>query len=148
MFLFGSPFHIYCDRGSQFTSALWRKLALFFRAQLHPSTAYHQRVNRTLKTALKCAESPTDWYDNLSWALLSLRNQPKEDLENHSLNDFVFRRKLRLPGEFFAAQEREDKTLPTREYVKSLAQWVASFRYHPPRKTNRSSHLDSALFNP
>ena len=43
---------------------------------------------------------------------------------------------------------KEDETLPTREFVKSLAQRVASFRYRPPRKTNRSSHLDSALFNP
>ena len=40
--------------------------------------------------------------------------------------------KLRFPGEFFVAQEREDETLPTREFVKSLAQRVASFRYHPP----------------
>ena len=155
MSLFGSPSHIYCDRGAQFTSALWRKLALFLGAQLHHSTAYHpqaqglvERVNRTLKTALKCAESPTDWYNNLPWALLSLRNQPKEDLDNHSSNDFVFGGKLPLPGEFFVAQEREDETLPTREFVKSLTQRVASFRYYPPRKTNRSSHLDSALFNP
>ena len=107
-----------------------------------------ERVNRTLKTALKCAESPTDWYDNLPWALLSLTNQPKEDLDNHSPNDFVFGGKLCLPGEFFLAQAREDETLPTREFAKLLAQRVASFRYHPPRKTNRSSHLDSTLFNP
>ena len=79
---------------------------------------------------------------------VELRNQPKEDLDNHSPNDFVFGEKLRLPGEFFVAQEREDKTFPTREFVKSLAQRVAFFRYHPPRKTNRSSHLDSDLFNP
>ena len=155
--LFDSPSHIYCDDGAQFTSTLWRKLALFLGAQLslHHSTAYHpqaqglvEQVNRTLKTAFKCAESPTDWYDKLPWGLLSLRNQPKEDLDNHSSNDFVFGGKLRLPGEFFVAQEREDETLPTKEFVKSLAQRVASFRYHPPRKTNRSSHLDSALFNP
>ena len=152
--LFGSPSHIYCDRGAQLTSALWKKLALFLGAQLHHSTAYHpqaqglvEQVNMTLKTALKCAESPTDWYENLPWALLSLRNQPKEDLDNHSPNDFVFGEKLRLPREFFVAQERENETLPTRKFVKSLAQRVASFRYHPPRKTNRSSHLDSALFN-
>ena len=118
--LFGSPFHIYCDRGAHFTSALWRKLALFLGTLLHHSTAYPpqaqglvERVNRTFKTAFECAESPTDWYDNLPWALLSLRSQPKEDLDNHSSNDFVFGGKLRLPGEFFVAQEREDETLPT-----------------------------------
>ena len=73
--LFGSPSHISCNRGAQFTSTLWRKLALFLGAQLHHSTAYHpqaqgliERVNRTLKTALKCADAPTDWYDNLPWA--------------------------------------------------------------------------------
>ena len=56
--------HIYCDRGAQFTSALWRDLAQFLGAHLHHSTAYHpqaqgmvERVNRTLKTVLRCAEA-------------------------------------------------------------------------------------------
>ena len=91
-------------------SALWRKFTLFLGVQLHHSTAHHpqaqslvERVNRTLKTVLKCAEAPTDWYDNLPWALLSLRNQPKEDLDYDSPNDFVFGGKLCLPGEFFVA---------------------------------------------
>ena len=68
--LFGSPMHnctyVYCDRGAQFTSALWRDLAQFLGAQLHHSTAYHpqtqgmvERFNKALKTALKCAEAPT-----------------------------------------------------------------------------------------
>ena len=64
--------HICCDRGAQFTSALWRDLAQFFGAQLRHSTAYHQqaqgmieRVNRALKMALKCAEAPTEWHNNL-----------------------------------------------------------------------------------
>ena len=82
--LFGSPMHMYCDRGAQFTSTLWRDLALFLGAQLHQSTAYHtqaqgmvERVNRTLRTALKCAEASTEWYNDLPWALLALRNLPK-----------------------------------------------------------------------
>ena len=128
MSLSGSPSHIYCDRGAQFTSALWRNLALFLGAQLLHSTAYHpqaqglvEQVNRTLKTALKCAESPTDWYDSLPWALLSLRNQPKENLDNHSPNDFVFGEKLRLPGEFFVAQEREVGVIGTASGIFSLS---------------------------
>ena len=104
-------------------------------------------LNRTLKIALKCAEAPTDWYDNLPWTLLSLRNQPKEDLDNHSPNGFVFWGKLRLPGEFLLLRKGKMKRCLL-ENFKSLAQRVASFCYHPPRKTNRSSHLDSALFNP
>ena len=42
--LFGNPSHIYCDRGAQSKSALWRKLALFIGAQLHHSTAYHPQA--------------------------------------------------------------------------------------------------------
>ena len=64
--------HIYCDRGAQFTSALWKDLAQFLGAQLQHSTAYRpqaqgmiERANRTLKTALKCAEAPTEWCTNL-----------------------------------------------------------------------------------
>ena len=60
----------------------------------------------------------------------------------------MFGGKLRLLKEFFVVQEREDETLPRREFVKSLAQRVTSFGYHPPRKTSRLSHLDLALFNP
>ena len=110
--LFGIPMHIYCDRNDQFTSTLWRDLA-----QLHHSAAYHpqaqsmvERVNRTLKMALKCAEAPTEWYNNLPWALLALRNLPKKDLERFSSNDLVFGDKLHLPGEFFVSHEEDEST--------------------------------------
>ena len=137
--------HIYCDRGAQFTSALWRNLAQFFGAQLHHSTAYHpqaqgmiERVNRTLKTTLKCAEAATEWHNNLPLALLALRNLPKEDLEHFSSNDLVFGDKLHLPGEFFVSHE-EDESTSLHAFVNSLTRRVASFRYNPPRKANRSS---------
>ena len=48
--LFGSPEHIYCDRGAQFTSALWRDLAQFLGAQLHHSTAYHPQAQEYGRT--------------------------------------------------------------------------------------------------
>ena len=78
---FGSPAHIYCDRGAQFTSRMWKDLASFLGAELHHSTVYHpqsqgivERVNRTVKTSLKARGSPSEWHDNLPWTLLALRN--------------------------------------------------------------------------
>ena len=145
--------HIYCDREIQFTSALWEDLAQFLGAQLDRSTAYHQqaqgmieRFNRTLKTALKYAETSAEWHNNLPWALLALRNLPKEDLEHFSFNNLVFGDKLRLPSEFFVPHE-EDKSKLLHAFANSLTKRVASFRYNPPRKANRSSYLDTALFN-
>ena len=67
-----------------------------------------ERVNRTLKMALKCAEAPTEWYNNLPWALLALRNLPKENLEHLLSNDLVFGDKLCLPGEFFVSHEEDE----------------------------------------
>ena len=106
-----------------------------------------ERVNRTLKTALKCAEAPTEWHDNLPWDLLALRNLPKEDLEHFSSNDFVFGDKLRPTGEFFVSHEENEST-SLHAFVNSVTKRVASFRYNPPRKANRSSYLDTALLNP
>ena len=78
---FGSPAHIYCDRGAQFTNRMWKDLASFLGAELHHSTVYHpqsqgfvERVNRTVKTSLKARGSPSEWHDNLPWTLLALRN--------------------------------------------------------------------------
>ena len=106
-----------------------------------------ERVNGTLKTALKCAEAPTDWHYNLPWALLALRNLPKEDLEHFSSNDLVFGDKLRLFGEFFVSHE-EDKSTSLHAFVNSLTKRMASLRYNLSRKANRSSYLDTSLFNP
>ena len=106
-----------------------------------------ERVNRTLKTALKCAEAPTEWHDNLPRALLDLRSLPKEDLEQFPSNNLVFGDKLRLPGEFFVFHEKDEST-SLNAFVNSLTRRVAFFRYNPPRKAIRSLYLDTALFNP
>ena len=125
--------HIYCDQSAQFTSALWRDLAQFFGAQLHHSTAYHpqaqgmvERLNRTLKTALKCAEATTEWHNNLPWALLALRNLPKEDLEHFSSNDLVFGDKLCLPCELSVSHEK-DETTSLHAFVKDYTKYFISF---------------------
>ena len=129
-------------------------MAQFLGAQLHHITGYHpqaqdmiERINRALKTALKCAEPPTEWHNNLPWALLALRNLPKKDPKHFSSNDLVFGDKLRLTGEFFVSYEKDELKL-LHAFVNSLTKRVAPFRYNPPRKANRFSYLDTALFNP
>ena len=118
-------------------------------------TAYHsqaqsmiERVNRTLKTTLKCAEIPTEWHNYLPWAFLVLRNLPKEDVEHFLSNDLVFGEKLRPPGDFFVSHE-EDESMSLHAFVNSLTKRVAFFRYnYLPRKANRSSYFDTGLFDP
>ena len=84
---FGTPEHVYTDRGSQFSSPLWSQMYRFLGTQAHRFTAYHpqaqgpiERLNRTLKTSFKCWEDPTTWHDHLPWVLMALRNSPKDDL--------------------------------------------------------------------
>ena len=106
-----------------------------------------ERANRTLKMALKCTEVPTEWHNNLPWALSALRNLSTVDLKNCLSNYLVFEDKLRLPGEFFVPNAG-DKSTSLHAFVNSLTKRVASFRYNPPRKANKSSYLDTALLNP
>ena len=156
MSLFGSPSHVYCDRGSQFTSGTLKELISFLGAKLQHATSYHpqaqvivERVNRTLKTALEASESPSEWHDNLPWTLLALHNLPKKDMSRISSNGVVFGEPLRLPGAFFDS-DREGNVLETAttDYVLSIAKRVSSFQYHPPRKSKPNFYVDSMLRNP
>ena len=106
--LFGCPERIYCDRGRQFNSTVWNDMCVTLGCELHHSTAYHpqaqgliERFNKTIKTSLKCHEEPNEWYDQLPWTLLALRNMPKEDLDFSTPSDLLFGQPVRLPGEFF-----------------------------------------------
>ena len=117
--LFGSPSHFYCDRCSQSTSSSWKELISFLGAKLHHATSYYpqaqgivERVNRTLKTALKASRSPSEWHDNLPWILLVLCNLSKEDMSRISPNEVVFGEPLRLPGAFFDS-DNEGNVLET-----------------------------------
>jgi len=63
----GVPRRILSDRGTQFTSALWKKIAELLNVKLSTSTAYHpqtngllERYHRSLKIALKRCP-PQSW---------------------------------------------------------------------------------------
>jgi hypothetical protein len=69
--LHGVPVSIVSDRGSVFTSALWRSLMAAAGTKLQFSTAYHpqtdgqtERVNQCMEMFLRCAvhDTPTQWH--------------------------------------------------------------------------------------
>ena len=116
------------------------------------STAYHplaqglvERLNRSLKASLRAYEEPFQWYHNLPWVLLALRNSPKQDLHFLSPANFVFSGPVRLPGEFFAPET--DAPTPTHDYISNFSKYIAKLTYHQPRATHRYSHLDPSLFS-
>ena len=103
---FGLPTHLFSDRGSQFTSALWKALTELFGTQLHHTTAYHpqangivERFHRHLKSALRARLTGPDWVDELPWVLLGIRTAPKEDLATSSA-ELVYGTPITVPGDF------------------------------------------------
>ncbi|VDN45209.1 unnamed protein product, partial [Dibothriocephalus latus] len=55
-----------------------------------------ERFRRQLKVALRAAQSPTNWSDNLLLALLGIRSALKSDLDR-STAELVLGITLRLP---------------------------------------------------
>ena len=111
--MLGKP--VWLPRGKQFTSNLWLKMCHHLGSKSHQSTAYHpqaqdivERLNRTLKTSLKCQEDASQWYDRLPWVMLALRNMPKQDLSDFTPSELVFDQPVRLPGEFFEESSATD----------------------------------------
>lgn len=105
---YGVPLHITSDRGTQFTSALWRGMAATLGVVLHHTTAYHpqsngmvERFHRVLKAALRARLTGPDWATQLPWVLLGLRTTPKEDC-NISPAEATLKHSPLLPGEFVA----------------------------------------------
>lgn len=106
---YGTPLTLTTDQGAQFESNLFSSLAQLIGAKRIRTTPYHpqsngliERFHRTLKTALMCNDS-TPWTRRLPAVLLGLRASFKEDLQASSA-EMVFGRTLRLPGEFFTAE--------------------------------------------
>jgi cleavage and polyadenylation specificity factor subunit 1 len=84
---FGVPLEITSDRGTQFTSSLWRTMAAQLGITLHRTTSFHpqsngmvERFHRSLKNSLRARLQDANWYDQLPWVLLGLRTAPKTDL--------------------------------------------------------------------
>ena len=88
--LHGTPRCIYTDRGTQFTSRLWRELWEIMGAQLRYSTAYHpqtqgvvERMNAIIGQMLRCTIH--EWNEGREWdSLLPMIELAINSLPNHS----------------------------------------------------------------
>ncbi|KMQ86215.1 gag-pol polyprotein [Lasius niger] len=107
---FGAPALITTDRGSQFESLIFEALTKLIGSRRIRTTAYHpqsngmiERWHPSLKTAIKCQETK-NWIEALPVVLLGLRTSYKEDIKA-STAEMVYGTTLKLPGEYFAAEE-------------------------------------------
>ena len=100
----GVPRHITSDRGRQFVSHVWQKMADSMQTKLHYTTPYHpqanglvERLHRTMKAALRARLTNTNWLKDLPWVMLGLRTSLKEDL-GKTPAELIYRHQLNLPG--------------------------------------------------
>ena len=79
--LYGLPVDVVSDRGSQFTSKVWRAFCAGVGATVSLSSGYHpqsngqaERANQSLESALRCMSSlhPSSWSKDLPWVEYSL----------------------------------------------------------------------------
>ena len=146
---FRCPIQMITDRGRQFTSYLRKEMCEFLGTKLSHTTAYHpaangmvERVHRTVKTALKCNDNPTAWYENLGLVLLGIHSTVKEDI-GCSSSELILGTTLRLPGQFFSDN---DETVSHTEYRGRLLTLMKSLKPSLPREPRRrSSSLEKAL---
>ena len=146
----GAPNIIITDRGRQFSSTLWQELAEFLGAKLTHTTSYHpasnglvERMHRTLKTALKTQENPTNLFINLGFVLLGLRAAVKEDL-GFSTSEIFISKPLRVPGLLLSAEH--DNAHSQSNYRQQLTQYLNSLRPTEPRHpSSRKTYMVRAL---
>lgn len=110
---YGIPEVITTDRGANFESHLFNRLAEYLGIRRIKTTAYHpqsngmvERFHRVLKSSLMAVD-PVHWSEALPLVLLSLRSTVREDLQAAPAQ-LVFGGLLRLPGEFFHGRPVKD----------------------------------------
>ncbi|BHF72701.1 hypothetical protein SprV_0401577000 [Sparganum proliferum] len=116
------------------------------------TTAYHptangmvERFHRQLKTALRAAEDPENWSDNVPVALLGIRAALKSDLDC-SAAELVFGTTLRLPGEMVTPTSRGAEETPE-NFVHRLRQFMRSLSPVPPRAPSTEPYVEKGLAN-
>ena len=132
---FGVPRRMTSDRGSQFTSDVWKAMTNLLGIELHPSTAYHpqanglvERLHRTLKTSLKARLTGPHWISELPWVLLGHRTTPKEDL-NASPAELVYGSTLTVPGDF--VPDSTPQAPDQRQHLRQLREKVGNLKPVP-----------------
>ena len=150
---YGIPQAITTDRGSQFTSAVWKQLLRTWGITNLQTTAYHpeanglvERLHRRLKESLMalCAQSPENWFWKLPMALLAIRTTLKPDVGS-SPADMVFGEGLALPGELLLPSNVNDADLQ-RQREASLANLRLEVARLQPTPT--SAHRQPRVYLP
>ncbi|BHF64118.1 hypothetical protein SprV_0200711700 [Sparganum proliferum] len=143
--IFGAPSMITTDQGARFESTLFQTLLNFLGCTRIRTTAYHpaangmvERFHRQLKTALRAAEDPENWSDNVPVAL-------KSDLDC-SAAELVFGTTLRLPGEMVTPTSRCAEETPE-NFVHRLRQFMPSLSPVPPRAPSTEPYVEKGLAN-
>lgn len=147
---FGVPDVVTTDRGAQFTGFSWKEMCAVLGCRHATTTSYHpasnglvERLHRQLKTAL-CAHNNCRWTSTLPAVLLGIRTAVKSDLKSSSA-ELVYGTPLRVPGELVAPTKDSMNRLHPSSYAECLKRTLAKLRPVPPRKSNRSVHVPSAL---
>nr|VZI23857.1 unnamed protein product [Spirometra erinaceieuropaei] len=150
--IFGAPSMITTDPGTQFESTRLQTLLKFLGCTCIRTTAYHpaangivERFHRQLKTALRAAEDPENWSDNVPVALLGIRAALKSDLDC-SAAELVFGTTLRLPGEMATPTSRGAEETPE-NFVRRLRQFMRSLSPVPPRAPSTEPYVEKSLVN-
>ncbi|KAL2077768.1 hypothetical protein ACEWY4_027272 [Coilia grayii] len=103
--IFGIPKVIQSDRGTNFTSKMFRCILKQLRVKQQLSSPYHpqsqgalERFHLTLKSLLRayCLEMKKDWEEGVPWMLLAARGVV-QDSTGFSPNELVFAHQVRGP---------------------------------------------------
>ena len=109
---YGVPATVTTDRGTQFTSELWRRTLSRFGISIASTTSYHpqanglvERLQQTLKNALRCAgRAGGSWSPSLPWVLLGIWNAPRLETAT-STAEVLVGTPLRVPGLCFQSEQ-------------------------------------------
>ena len=147
---FGLPDLVTSDRGTVFTSNLWKSITDALGLRTQTTTSYNpeangmvERFHRTLKAALMARCNTPRWCQELPWVLLGLRTTPKES-DDIAAAEKVYGENITVPSDFFP-QQRE---LSIQELRSTVAKFIpcrqtykdTRTRYTPP-DLHTSSHV-------
>ena len=144
---YGVPEVVLSDRGTEFTSSLWRELSLIFGYKLMHTSPYHPSTNgicdcshRTINNAVRAALTQNPrllWSDIVPSLQLTLNASPCES-NQFSPHQLLFGHPARLPIQQHVASPPDDITLsiPDADYVSSLRAAIETARLEALKNTD------------